>query len=615
MDQLAQFFAPSRIAVTVFPHENTVQFEYELNQHTVFRFGYKEEDGKVIFTLNDPALQNVILFKNITRDKSFVVDFNNIGEMSSTITKIIAIITDIFSYCIGCYERVPYQSGTFVTCGKDDCVNKFEELLIGDPVTELAKKNPSVFEFLVDSGFSAATSSRASYIFEPFPKFFLKDQSINMKRGELSKLNGVDFDSSKDFTRLKIAASKKNIQSLIIDAASFISDEEMRMNSTVWDIDTYMLVRFIITSSKLSINPDMSLSDHFQHLNRSVKVFRVIHPSYVDHNFLSKKGDSPTVYMFHGSGCENWFSITRNGLKICSNSGLMTTGAAHGPGKYFSDDINLSYSYGQSRSSGDGNSYVAVYEIIGTKEEYLKSKPIHVVNYEDRDILRFLIIFDSKSSSSSSSSSSKGNINEDFNIINQVFNHRIYETSKSTAVAAKSRANTKLVIEYKRIKKYKVDEKEGFTVAVTKGNILNWKFILHNFPEGSQISKDLNTLTYGVKETVDGVEKTVQKKYDGIEVEVNFPQDYPISPPFVRVVRPRFAYQTGHITSEGALCMEVLTKSGWKPTVSMETLMVIIKVQINEGGGRLDPDNHSNPYCEARARQSFSNVARSHGWE
>ena len=57
-----------------------------------------------------------------------------------------------------------------------------------------------------------------------------------------------------------------------------------------------------------------------------------------------------------------------------------------------------------------------------------------------------------------------------------------------------------------------------------------------------------------------------------IELEMTFPNEYPMKPPFVRVVRPRFKFLTGHITIGGSICMEVLTSSGWSPSNDIEVM-------------------------------------------
>ena len=55
-----------------------------------------------------------------------------------------------------------------------------------------------------------------------------------------------------------------------------------------------------------------------------------------------------------------------------------------------------------------------------------------------------------------------------------------------------------------------------------------------------------------------------------VHMEMKFPKDYPMNPPFVRVIRPRFKFLTGHVTIGGSVCMQLLTRSGWRPTTDIE---------------------------------------------
>jgi hypothetical protein len=48
-----------------------------------------------------------------------------------------------------------------------------------------------------------------------------------------------------------------------------------------------------------------------------------------------------------------------------------------------------------------------------------------------------------------------------------------------------------------------------------------------------------------------------------ITLHVTFPPNFPFSPPFIRVVRPRFAFRTGHVTVGGSICTLMLTNDGW----------------------------------------------------
>ena len=74
-----------------------------------------------------------------------------------------------------------------------------------------------------------------------------------------------------------------------------------------------------------------------------------------------------------------------------------------------------------------------------------------------------------------------------------------------------------------------------------------------------------------------------------IVLQVSFSSDYPTQPPYVRVIRPRFAFRTGHVTIGGSICTEMLTNQGWSPTMTMESVLQSIRVNMLEGGARLDP--------------------------
>ena len=60
-------------------------------------------------------------------------------------------------------------------------------------------------------------------------------------------------------------------------------------------------------------------------------------------------------------------------------------------------------------------------------------------------------------------------------------------------------------------------------------------------------------------------------------------------------MRPRFKYQTGHVTVGGSICMESLTPSGWSSARSIESYMVEILSLLNVGEARIDLYN-KQPY-------------------
>jgi ubiquitin-conjugating enzyme E2 Q len=103
---------------------------------------------------------------------------------------------------------------------------------------------------------------------------------------------------------------------------------------------------------------------------------------------------------------------------------------------------------------------------------------------------------------------------------------------------------------------------------------------------------------------------------DCVELRVSFSSDYPFAPPFVRVVRPRFQFHTGHVTIGGSICMELLTRSGWLPTNDFESLLIQVRSEMLAGNARLDlsAKGPRAEYSEDEARRAFERVARDHGW-
>jgi len=101
---------------------------------------------------------------------------------------------------------------------------------------------------------------------------------------------------------------------------------------------------------------------------------------------------------------------------------------------------------------------------------------------------------------------------------------------------------------------------------------------------------------------------------DYVELEMRFSEHYPYRPPFVRVVRPRFKFHTGHVTVGGSICMELLTNSGWKSTNDIESILIQIRAEMQGGNARLELGN-TGQYSESEAWDAFNRAARTHGWD
>jgi len=138
--------------------------------------------------------------------------------------------------------------------------------------------------------------------------------------------------------------------------------------------------------------------------------------------------------------------------------------------------------------------------------------------------------------------------------------------------------------------------KQGYSVEPVGDNLYLWELKFFNFDPNDEIAKDL---------------KRMHK--DHILLHIAFPPTYPLNPPFVRVIRPRFVFRTGHVTVGGSICTELLTNTGWSPANTIEAVIVSVRAQFMEGGARLDMTN-KHDYTEAEAKEAFNRMVQVHGW-
>ena len=109
-------------------------------------------------------------------------------------------------------------------------------------------------------------------------------------------------------------------------------------------------------------------------------------------------------------------------------------------------------------------------------------------------------------------------------------------------------------------------------------------------------------------------QKNGRGRTPGVHLKIKFPTDFPLSPPFVRVVCPRFQQWTGHVTIGGSMCTETLTKSGWIPEMTPIALMLHLKQNLIDGNGRVNM-NYTCDYTEKEADDAYKRVANDHGWK
>ena len=138
-------------------------------------------------------------------------------------------------------------------------------------------------------------------------------------------------------------------------------------------------------------------------------------------------------------------------------------------------------------------------------------------------------------------------------------------------------------------------------------NVYQWIVELHSFDAALPLAQDMKAA---------GMTSVV--------LEIRFGKDYPHSPPFVRVIRPRFLPFMhgggGHVTGGGAMCMELLTNSGWSAVSSIEGVLLQVRMAImnlEPKPARLESKMKAaqRDYGTHEAMDAYVRACRSHGWE
>ena len=139
-------------------------------------------------------------------------------------------------------------------------------------------------------------------------------------------------------------------------------------------------------------------------------------------------------------------------------------------------------------------------------------------------------------------------------------------------------------------------------------NMYQWIVELHSFDKSLPLAKDMT-----------------DKGITSIVLELRFTNSFPFSPPFARIIQPRFlaflAGGGGHVTNGGAICMELLTNTGWLLTSTIESVLLQIRMALSdeERPARLEIQGRSqslsSSYGTHEAMEAYKRACRAHGWK
>jgi ubiquitin-conjugating enzyme E2 Q len=161
-------------------------------------------------------------------------------------------------------------------------------------------------------------------------------------------------------------------------------------------------------------------------------------------------------------------------------------------------------------------------------------------------------------------------------------------------------SNTRLMSEVRTLRKLNPKE-SGFIAQPSGDNLYEWNIRWHGFDHNTAFGTDMT-------------EYECQTGKNYVELKMTFPSDFPNSPPFLRVIQPRFAFRTGHVTVGGSVCNEILTSQGWRSDFQIDGMLVTVFAGILNGAPRLERSSMTVPYSINEAISAFKRMSQVHGW-
>lgn len=178
-------------------------------------------------------------------------------------------------------------------------------------------------------------------------------------------------------------------------------------------------------------------------------------------------------------------------------------------------------------------------------------------------------------------------------------------TSPSWA-GTSTRAARRLMLDMTALtKKQETDLSSGYYLQTENlgSNIFQWVVELFDFDSSLPLAGDM--ARFGCPSIV---------------LELRFGPNYPMSPPFVRVIRPQLVPNArgggGHVTEGGAVCLELLTDSGWNPAINIDNVLCQIRATIGEPDppARIEARRVGTDYGLGESVNAFRRLAERHNW-
>jgi uncharacterized protein (UPF0305 family) len=301
-------------------------------------------------------------------------------------------VAQLGGYCLVCGQEVANatRAAPLNICTRPTCRyfhwRFFRDIPISISCSSVAPEilsNPNEVDLLITLCYSAASSNRANLIFSPKPPDMEAHQVVTL------------LDSLPPVAELKEhCSSEGSLKEFLRQKNGYLFEQQYKFLFWLLGVDRGRLIR--------------------------LPFHKRLHVMYTKHQYIMTVICEPerrlkfeearkkygSFFAYHGSGMDNWHAIVRSGLKNVSNTSLMTSGAAFGPGVYLAAESDTSFGYARQGSTwrnskwgGSGQAFcLAIVEVAKAPGVPTIPKPYYVVQDDQYVMPRVFLFYTGKRS-------------------------------------------------------------------------------------------------------------------------------------------------------------------------------------------------------------------------
>jgi poly [ADP-ribose] polymerase 6/8 len=284
----------------------------------------------------------------------------------------------------------PFVRDFPIVCTGNKCLFRYLELnvcrsihvnICPSSIAADLRENDVICDLLICMTYATATSQRREIIFDPFPDAF---QDRNNKPNYDAVVSTLNLLPS-------VEEMKKHCE----------NESQLRAFLDGKGDQVYLLLWWILSCKRIALMK-LPTQKQIKELPTTHQYLMQMDTPAKDKQFAEWRKKYGSYFAWHGSGLENWSSIMRKGLMNASNTKLMTTGAAYGPGIYMAPNLSVSLGYARMGASYWPKSQfrdasqlqcLALCEVVKHPNVPTVPNPYFVIRQEECVATRFFIFF------------------------------------------------------------------------------------------------------------------------------------------------------------------------------------------------------------------------------